>query len=103
MTGNVVDELDIPSFPGLPATLLNTGNPTIFVEVVRVGLTGTETQAQMNGNAKLLEALGVIRTHCTVALGLAEAAEEATKRRPHTPKLCLVAGPQPYTSAAPKS
>ncbi|MBC3476673.1 2-methylaconitate cis-trans isomerase PrpF [Pseudomonas taiwanensis] len=101
-TGNVVDELDIPGFPGLPATLLNAGNPTIFVEAHRVGLAGTETQAQVNGNAELLEALEVIRAHCTVAMGLAETAEEATKLRPHTPKLCLVAGPQTYTAAGGK-
>lgn len=101
-TGNVVDELDIPGFPGLPATLLNAGNPTIFVEAQRVGLTGTETQAQVNSNAELLEALEVIRAHCTVAMGLAETAEEATKLRPHTPKLCLVAGPQTYTAAGGK-
>ncbi|MFP3499286.1 PrpF domain-containing protein, partial [Pseudomonas sp. SIMBA_059] len=49
-TGNVVDELDIPGFPSLPATLLNAGNPTIFVDAQRVGLTGTETQDQVNGN-----------------------------------------------------
>lgn len=102
-TGNVVDELNIPGFPGLPATLLNAGNPTIFVDAQRIGLTGTETQDQVNGNAELLQSLETIRAHCTVAMGLAATAEEATRLRPHTPKLCLVAPPQTYGAAGGKT
>ncbi|MGC1333379.1 2-methylaconitate cis-trans isomerase PrpF [Pseudomonas sp.] len=102
-TGNVVDELDIPGFPSLPATLLNAGNPTIFVDAARVGLTGTETQDQVNGDAALLARLETIRAHCTVAMGLAQTPEEATKLRPHTPKLCLVAPAQTYGAAGGKT
>jgi len=101
-TGNTIDELDIPGFPALPATLLNAGNPTIFVEAERVGLTGTETQEQVNGNSELLARLETIRAHCTVAMGLAATPEEATTLRPHTPKLCLVAKPANYVAAGGK-
>lgn len=101
-TGNTIDELDIPGFPALPATLLNAGNPTIFVEADRVGLIGTETQEQINGNAELLAQLETIRAHCTVAMGLAATPEEATSLRPHTPKLCLVAKPASYVAAGGK-
>lgn len=101
-TGNTIDELDIPGFPALPATLLNAGNPTIFVEADRVGLVGTETQEQVNGNAQLLAQLETIRAHCTVAMGLAATPEEATSLRPHTPKLCLVAKPASYVAAGGK-
>jgi hypothetical protein len=101
-TGNTIDELDIPGFPALPATLLNAGNPTIFVEADRVGLVGTETQEQVNGNAELLAQLETIRAHCTVAMGLAATPEEATSLRPHTPKLCLVAKPASYVAAGGK-
>lgn len=101
-TGNTIDELDIPGFPALPATLLNAGNPTIFVEADRVGLVGTETQEQVNGNTELLAQLETIRAHCTVAMGLAATPEEATSLRPHTPKLCLVAKPASYVAAGGK-
>lgn len=101
-TGNTIDELDIPGFPAMPATLLNAGNPTIFVEADRVGLVGTETQEQVNGNAELLAQLETIRAHCTVAMGLAATPEEATSLRPHTPKLCLVAKPASYVAAGGK-
>lgn len=101
-TGNAVDELDIPGIGLMPVTLLNAGNPTIFLEADRVGLKGTETQDQVNGDAELLTRCETIRAHCTVAMGLAATAEEATRLRPHTPKLCFVAKPQSYQAAGGK-
>lgn len=101
-TGNAVDELDIPGIGLMPVTLLNAGNPTIFLEADRVGLKGTETQDQVNGDAELLARCETIRAHCTVAMGLAATAEEATRLRPHTPKLCFVAKPQSYQAAGGK-
>ncbi|CAJ0557377.1 unnamed protein product, partial [Mesorhabditis spiculigera] len=101
-TGNAVDELDIPGLGNFPVTLLNAGNPTIFIDAAKVGLNGTETQDQVNGDAPLLARLETIRAHCTVAMGLAESAEEATRLRPHTPKLCMIAKPQAYQAAGGK-
>lgn len=101
-TGNAVDELEIPGIGLMPVTLLNAGNPTIFIEADRVGLKGTETQDQVNGDAELLARCETIRAHCTVAMGLAVTAEEATRLRPHTPKLCFVAKPQSYQAAGGK-
>lgn len=101
-TGNAVDKLAIPGFGNLAVTLLNAGNPTIFVDAESVGLKGIETQEQVNGDTQLLARLETIRAHCTVAMGLAESAEEATRLRPHTPKLCMVAKPQSYKAAGGK-
>ena len=101
-TGNAVDELEIPGIGLMPVTLLSAGNPTIFLEADRVGLKGTETQDQVNGDAELLARCETIRAHCTVAMGLAATAEEATRLRPHTPKLCFVAKPQSYQAAGGK-
>ena len=101
-TGNAIDELDIPGVGNLSVTLLNAGNPTIFLDADRVGLKGTETQDQVNGDAELLARCETIRAHCTVAMGLAATAEEATRLRPHTPKLCFVAKPQRYQAAGGK-
>ncbi|MGF6282824.1 2-methylaconitate cis-trans isomerase PrpF [Pseudomonas silensiensis] len=101
-TGNAVDELDIPGIGKLSVTLLNAGNPTIFIDAEKVGLIGTETQDRVNSDTQLLAQLETIRAHCTVAMGLAESAEEATRLRPHTPKLCMVAKPQAYQAAGGK-
>jgi len=101
-TGNAVDELEIPGVGKLAVTLLNAGNPTIFLNADQVGLKGTETQDQVNGDAELLARCETIRAHCTVAMGLAASPEEATRLRPHTPKLCFVAQPQAYQAAGGK-
>lgn len=101
-TGRAVDELYVPELGRLPVTLLNAGNPTIFVRAETLGLSGTETQAQVNGDAALLERLEALRAAGAVAMGLAATTAQATAERPHTPKLCLVAAPQTYRVAGGK-
>lgn len=101
-TGNAIDELDIPGIGKLLVTLLNAGNPTIFVDAESIGLTGTETQDQVNSDLDLLARLETIRANCAVAMGLAPSVEEATRLRPHTPKLCFIAQPQRYRAAGGK-
>jgi len=101
-SGQLVDELDVPGLGRLPVTLLNAGNPTVFAYAESFGLSGTETQAQVNGDAALLERLEAVRATGAVAMGLARTAAQATAERPHTPKLCLIAPPQTYRVAGGK-
>src|SRR5262249_53349945 len=54
-SGRLVDELDVPGFGRLPATLINAGIPTIFVNAKDIGYTGTELQDAINGNPKALQ------------------------------------------------
>src|SRR4051812_42267264 len=53
-TGNKIDVLHVPGVGAVEATLINAGNPTIFVDAARLGLTGTELQGDVNGDAKIL-------------------------------------------------
>lgn len=101
-SGQLVDELDVPGLGRLPVTLLNAGNPTVFAYAESFGLSGTETQAQVNGDAALLERLEAVRATGAVAMGLARTAAQATAERPHTPKLCLIAPPLTYQVAGGK-
>lgn len=101
-SGQLVGELDVPGLGRLPVTLLNAGNPTVFAYAESFGLSGTETQAQVNGDAALLERLEAVRATGAVAMGLARTAAQATVERPHTPKLCLIAPPQTYQVAGGK-
>lgn len=101
-TGRAVDELDVPGLGRLPVTLLNAGNPTVFVRAETLGLSGTETQAQVNGDGPLLARLEALRAAGAVAMGLAATAAQAKAERPHTPKLCLIAPPQTYRVAGGK-
>lgn len=80
-------------------TLINAGNPTVFVSASALGLHGSELQGDINGNPELLQRVETIRAHAAVAMGLATTPLEATEKRPHTPKLAFVSPPRSYTAS----
>jgi 2-methylaconitate isomerase len=98
-TGSHVDLLDVPGVGRIEATLINAGNPTVFVEAASLGLTGTELQADVNGDAALLARAEAVRAWAAVAMGAAASTGEATTLRPHTPKLAFVAKPATYAAS----
>jgi probable AcnD-accessory protein PrpF len=98
-TGRPLDRLDIPGIGELELTLINAGNPAVFVDAAALGLRGDESQEQVNGNADLLARCEAVRAHAAVAMGLAASAQEATDQRPATPKLAFVAPPRDYRAA----
>lgn len=98
-TGNHVDVLDVPGVGKVEATLINAGNPTVFVDAASLGLAGTELQGDVNGDKALLARAEAVRALGTVMMGDARTPEEATAKRPHTPKLAFVARPAGYTAS----
>ncbi len=102
-TGNKIDTLDIPGLGKIKVTLINAGNPTIFIEAASFGLDGTELQSDVNGKTEILKLAESIRAHGAVAMGLVATTEEATEKRPHTPKLAFVAKPKSYIASDGKS
>jgi probable AcnD-accessory protein PrpF len=98
-TGREIDRLDIPRLGTIEATLIDAGNPTIFINAASLGLRGTELQRDVNGRNELLELAEAVRSHGAVAMGLAANPEEATARRPHTPKVAFIAPPAGYTAS----
>ncbi len=101
-TGQRVDTIEVPGVGSVEATLINAGNPTIFVDASTLGFKGTELQPDINNDAEVLARCEAIRAHATVAMGMAQSAEEATLKRPHTPKLAFVAPPATYTASSGK-
>ncbi len=98
-TGHPVDTLDVPGVGTVELTMINAGNPAIFVDAATLGLTGTELQADVNGNQLVLQKAEAIRAHAAVRMGLAASPEDATRERPHTPKLAFVAQPSSYIAS----
>lgn len=98
-SGKRIDVLDVPGVGQLEATLINAGNPTIFVDAARLGLTGMELQRDVNGDKALLQRVETVRALGAVAMGLVATTEEATAKRPHTPKLAFVAKPASYMAS----
>jgi probable AcnD-accessory protein PrpF len=98
-TGNVIDILNVPGVGHVETTLLNAGNPTIFVDAATLGLSGTELQEEVNRDGHLLQRAEAIRAHAAVRMGMSETVEEATQAHPHTPKLAFVAAPSAYMAS----
>jgi 2-methylaconitate cis-trans-isomerase PrpF len=101
-TGHLADVLDVPGVGRLQATLINAGNPTVFVEASALGLKGTELQEAVNADAALLARCESVRAHGAVAMGLASSVEEASRSRLHTPKLAFMSAPQSYVASSGK-
>ncbi|WP_233855131.1 2-methylaconitate cis-trans isomerase PrpF [Paraburkholderia sp. HD33-4] len=101
-TGNPIDSLEVPGYGSFRVTMINAGNPAIFINAEDLGLRGNEMQPDVNGNATLLEKCEAIRAHAAVRMGLAATPEEVTAQRPHTPKLAFVSLPAAYVASSGK-
>jgi 2-methylaconitate isomerase len=102
-TGNPLDTLDVPGYGTFQVTMINAGNPAIFIHAEDLGLRGNEMQADVNGDPALLARCEAIRAHAAVRMGLAASADEVTALRPHTPKLAFVSLPSAYVASSGKT
>ena len=100
-TGNLVDDLEVPSIKTLKATMINAGIPTIFLNAEDIGYKGTELQHHINNDEAALAKFETIRTHGAIAMGLIKSIEEAAGRQ-HTPKVAFVGKPTDYTASSGK-
>ncbi len=101
-TGNLVDDLEVPGFGTLKATMINAGIPTIFVNAEAIGYKGTELQTDINSDPKALAMFESLRAHGAIRMGLIKQLSEAEKRQ-HTPKIAFVAKPTAYVSSSGKN
>ncbi len=100
-TGNVVDDLEVPGVGTLKATMINAGIPTVFINAVDIGYTGTELQDDINNDVAALKKLETIRAYGAVKMGLITNISEAQARQ-HTPKVAFVAAPLDYKASSGK-
>ena len=100
-TGNIVDELEVPDYGKIPATLINAGIPTIFVNAKDIGYQGTELQDDINGDPIVLEKFEQLRAIGAMKMGLINELGEAANRQ-HTPKIAFVSEPKSYSASSGK-
>jgi probable AcnD-accessory protein PrpF len=99
-TGNLVDTIEAPGVGRVEATLINAGNPTVFVSAAALGLSGTELQEAVNADAAMLGRLEAIRARAAVMMGQAASIEEASTKRLHVPKIAFVSPPAGYKASS---
>ncbi|WP_043837343.1 2-methylaconitate cis-trans isomerase PrpF family protein [Muricoccus aerilatus] len=95
-TGNPVDRLEVEGVGTIEASLIDIGNPHVFVRAADVGMTGRETPAEIDGDAKLLDRLERVRGVAAHRLGLATSPSMARVETPAVPILGMVAAPDAY-------
>lgn len=94
-TGKVVDAIET-SKGIIEASIVDCANPCVFVRAKDVGMKGTESPQQINGNKELLNYLEEIRAKVTIMIGMAPDAETATSKKPAFPMIAFVSPAQDY-------
>lgn len=94
-TGNPKDILCIDG-KQYEVSLVDMGNPLIFVKAETLGLLGTETPAEIDGNKELNIIIEKIRGRAAKIFGLVDRAENAALESPYIPFFSIVSPPQNY-------
>ncbi len=95
-TGNPMDRLDIPGLGAIDASLVDIGNGHVFVRAKDLGLTGTETAAEIDADQNLTALLESIRSHAGHVMGMIEDPTRGKQESPATPIIAMIAPPQDY-------
>lgn len=77
-------------------SLVDAGNPLVFINASELGLAGTETTAWMESNQELMDTIQAIRSQAAVIFGLTNAPEKAAMETPYTPFFAVVSPAASY-------
>jgi hypothetical protein len=94
-TGNAKDEFVVDGRT-YPVSLVDAGNPLIFVSAASLGMEGIETPAQIEANLPLMALIETLRGQAAKIFGLVDKAEDATRKSPYNPFFCIVSPPRDY-------
>ncbi len=95
-TGNVVDVLDIEGYDNVEVSIIDAANPLVFVKAKDLGLTGKETDAEINNDAEKLDLLERVRGLAAVKCGLIEDYTQSHWLSPTIPKMTFVSEAEDY-------
>jgi len=97
-TGRPQDVLEVDG-RRYTVSLVDAGNPYVFVRAEELGLEGTELADQVNADQALLDHLEAIRGAAAELYGFVAHRAEALARSPNLPKIAFVARPKDYTAS----
>ena len=90
-TGSVPDRMQLADGRTIRVSLVDAGNPAVFVQAKEIGMTGRELPAEASANPGILAVMEEIRAQAAVMMKLAKSPETAS---PAIPKVAVVAAPQ---------
>jgi hypothetical protein len=95
-TGNPVDRLDVEGVGPVDVSVVDAGNPCVFVRAHDLGIEGTETPAEIDANQGLNDHIERIRGTVAAEIGLVENRRDAARESPYIPFFVLVSPPADY-------
>lgn len=94
-TGNPVDVIQTSRGP-IEVSIVDCANPVVFTRAESVGMKGTESQEEIDGNPELLAYLEEIRGIGATMIGMAKDPADATKNSPAFPMVAFITEAQDY-------
>ena len=102
-TGNPIDRLEIPNFGSIEVSALDIGNAHVFIRARDVGLTGTETAAEIDAQSDLRDLLERIRGVAAYHMKMITDPSRSRQDSPATPILGMISPPADYRNDIGKS
>jgi 2-methylaconitate cis-trans-isomerase PrpF len=79
-------------------SLVDAGNPLVFIEASSLGLTGTESPDEIEANAKLMGTIEGIRSQAAAIFGMVGDPADATEKSPYAPFFAVISKPASYVA-----
>ncbi len=95
-TGNPLDSLAVPGVGDVLVSIVDAGNPCVFVRATDLGIRGTETPAQIDADQALNDRIERVRGAAAVKIGLVREWSAAAQISPYVPFLVLLSPPADY-------
>ena len=95
-TGKPLDRLDVEGVGRIDVSVVDAGNPCVFVRARDLGLEGTETPDQIDADRALNERIERIRGTVAAEIGFVETWSDAARKSPYIPFFVLVSPSADY-------
>jgi 2-methylaconitate cis-trans-isomerase PrpF len=95
-TGKVTDFLEADGEGKIEVSLIDAGNPLVFIRASDLGLIGNETPLEIDSNPELLARIEKIRSFAALKIGLVDNWRKATTEHPYVPFVAICAPPMSY-------
>ncbi len=94
-TGNVKDTIEIDGKKYV-VSMVDAANAVIFIRAAALGMTGTESPQEIEGNTALMATIEKIRGRGAVLMGLVDKPEDAAGKSPYNPFFAIISPPAAY-------
>lgn len=97
-TGNVKDIIDLGEQGKFTVSIVDAGNPVVYLIPEEIGLVGTELPVEVEGMPKVLKLIEDIRSVAAEMIGIVPDRAIATAKSPAYPKIGFVSVPRDYVN-----